>query len=205
MANGGNKVWGFLRETPEGAKKENFNEEYQVGGTSMIEYLKVIFPDINENDWIHDKVCPNIYYNGRKRNYRPDFRNERTRLIIEFDGIQHYTNPDNILKDEQRSKVYMDAGYNVVRIPYFIQLTNEVVKKLFGIDVQEPLFDENIPSIGVEWRNTPAYLCPAGIKRMAEEYHRFPQQYEINLKNLKDCRSDIRSGYGLLCEAYKMV
>ncbi len=73
----------------------------------------------------------------------------------------------------------------MVRIPYFIQLTNEVIEKMFGATVKEKMFDPNVPSLAVIDRNTPAYCCPAGIVRMAKVYKEFPQQYEINLKALK--------------------
>lgn len=197
--------WGFLREKREQTEKVKFNEKYQIGATQMIDYLKVIFPEIEEDEWIHDKTVPNLMNGKKKSRIRPDFRNEKRKLIIEFDGLQHYTKPDNILRDEQHTEIYTTNGYEVVRIPYFIQLTKEVVTDLFGIEVSIPLFDVSIPSIAIEWHNTPAYLCPAGIDRMAKEYHRFPQQYEVNLKNLEKCRSDIRSGYDLLVKAYERV
>lgn len=73
----------------------------------------------------------------------------------------------------------------MVRVPYFIQLTNAVVEKLFGITVDEPLFDDTTPSIGPKGRNTPAYLCPAGIRRMAGEFIKFPEQYRVNIDSLK--------------------
>lgn len=40
-----------------------------------------------------------------------------------------------IRKDGENQKIYESFGYHVVRIPFFIQLTNEVVKILFGVEV----------------------------------------------------------------------
>lgn len=54
-------------------------------------------------------------------------------MIIEFDGLQHYTNPLQIEKDIKNTRNYQTRGYTVIRIPYFIQLTNSSVKSLFNL------------------------------------------------------------------------
>lgn len=51
-------------------------------------------------------------------------RSESLKLIVEIDGLPHYQNPIVILKDKEKTKLYEEFGYKVVRIPYFIQLTN---------------------------------------------------------------------------------
>lgn len=124
------------------------------------------------------------------------------KLIIEFDGLQHYTKPDIIEKDLKLTEIYKSIGYKVVRIPYFIQLTNKAVKTLFGVDVTEELFDEKISSLGIKGSNTPAYLCPAGVKRMAEEFRKFPEQYITNIKFLKEQNNPFRSGVEFLEKEY---
>lgn len=123
-------------------------------------------------------------------------------MIIEFDGLQHYTNPSNILKDYMQTKEYEDGGYRVIRIPYFIQLTNEVVRTMFDVEVEEPLFPDNVPSMAISENNTPAFLCPEGIKRMAAELKKFPSQLKTNLMALKNEYSEKKevdhSGYRIL-------
>ena len=105
-------------------------------------------------------------------------------------------------KDIQNTEKYRSFGYKVYRIPFFIQLTNTVVKQLFGREVNEVLFDENIPSMGPKGKNTPAFLCGAGIIRMAKEFHSFPEQYRINLKALKSYNNEYLTGATLLEQAY---
>lgn len=173
--------WGFLRETRELAVKAGIDKDTGLHRTGLDEYLEVIFPEIS--DWEHDKTFPHIV-DGKKCRKRPDYRSETLKLIIEVDGLPHYTNPQNILKDKETTLLYESFGYKVVRIPYFIQLTNNAVKQLFDRDVEEPLFDENIPSLGVKGNNTPAFLCYAGIERMKEEFRKFPEQYQTNKKFL---------------------
>ena len=171
------KEWGFLRETIAKAKKSGIDKDTGLCRTGLEEYLNVIFPEIN--DWIHDKTLGLI--NGTSYRNRPDYRSEKLKLIIEFDGLQHYTNPETIQKDINTTSLYESLGYSVVRIPYFIQLSNKAVKIFFCKDVEEKLFDETISSLGIEGKNTPAYLCPAGLKRMAKEFKRFPEQYKANV------------------------
>ena len=186
--------WGFLRETSELAKKAGIDKDTGLHRTGLDEYLKVIFPNIE--DWIHDKTLGKI--NDITYKSRPDYRSETLKLIIEFDGLQHYTKPDIIEKDNRLTKVYEDLGYKVVRIPYFIQLSNNAVKKLFGIDVKEFLFDESIPSLGYKGHNTPAYLCPAGLVRMVKEFRNFPEQYKTNFDFLKKQNEPFKTGIEFL-------
>ena len=56
---------------------------------------------------------------------------------------------------------------------------------MFRLDIEEKLFDENIPSLGVEKMNTPAFLCGAGIIRMKKEFKLFPEQYRVNKEALE--------------------
>ena len=190
------KVWGFLRETTELAKKSGIDKDTGLVRTGLDEYLKVIFP--NTTDWIHDKAFGE--HNGQKYKIRPDYKSDSLKLIVEFDGLPHYTNPDSIDKDIKNQKIYEKNGYKVVRIPYFIQLSNDVVEKLFNVKIKEPLFDAKTPSLGIKGRNSPAYLCPAGIRRMAKEFLNYPEQYQVNLKALKDANNPILSGVDFLEE-----
>ena len=196
-----NNKWGFLRETAILAKKAGIDKDTGIHRTGLDDYLKVIFPSID--DWIHDKAIGII--NGTLYRSRPDFRSEKLKLIVEFDGLQHYTKPDIIEKDIKTTELYQNFNYKVVRIPYFIQLTNKAVKTLFGVDVTEMLFDESIPSLGIEGQNTPAYLCPAGLIRMAKEFKMFPEQYNTNIAFLKKQNAPFRSGVDFLEIEYNKI
>jgi len=190
--------WGFLRETDALARKAGIDKDTGLRRTGLEEYLKVIFPNID--DWVHDKALGII--NGNLYRSRPDYRSEQLKMIVEFDGLQHYTKPDIIEKDFKTTEIYKSFGYKVVRIPYFIQLTNKAVKTLFEVEVSEMLFDESISSLGIEGQNTPAYLCTAGLKRMAAEFKRFPEQYETNIVFLKEQNNPFRSGVDFLESEY---
>ena len=192
-----NIKWGFLRETNQMAEEAGIDKDTGLHRTGLEDYLAVIFPEIDSDEWIHDQTIEGI---GRR--IRPDYRCERLKLIIEFDGVQHYQKPERIKADVENQQLFEKNGYSVVRIPYFIQLSNSVVKSMFGRDVEEPLFDESIPSVGVKGRNTPAYCCPAGLKRMAREFHNYPKQYAVNLRVLEEANDEFLTGASMLKEEY---
>lgn len=192
--------WGFLRETEHKAEIAGIDKDTGLHRTGLEKYLLVIFPEIKAEDWVHDKTIP-----GLKKRIRPDYRCEKLKLIVEFDGLPHYKNPDRIIADEQNDIIYQHLGYKVVRIPYFIQLTNDVIKKLFGREVDELMFDSSVPSLGIGGRNTPAYCCPAGIIKMAKIFKVFPQQYKVNLKALKNTEDEFLSCAKLLEKVYDEI
>ena len=171
--------WGYLREHTKNIEKDKIKHHpiNRIHKTGLDKYLEVIFPN---RKWEHDKKVDGV--DGRNR---PDYRCESLRLIVEFNGLDHYIKPDIILRDEEKEKLFANHDYKVIQIPYFIQLTNKAVKTLFDVDVKESLFNENIPSLYAEDRCTPAFLCPEGIKRMAKDFLKFPEQYEINVKNMR--------------------
>jgi hypothetical protein len=148
--------WGFIRETSIAAQKAGIDKDTGLHRTGLEEYFAVIFPTVK--DWVHDRALGEV--SGRMIRSRPDYRSEQLKLIVEFDGLQHYTKPDKVQKDADLTTTYQALGYKVARIPYFIQLSNKAVLTLFGVDVPEPLFDERIPSLGIKGFNTPAHCCP---------------------------------------------
>ena len=192
---------GFIRETEEKAKKAGVDKDTGLHRTGLETYLKFIFPNID--DWVHDTSIQQL--NGKKSQCRPDYRSEKLKLIVEFDGIQHYTSPLQIRNDIIRTKEYEQSGYTVVRIPYFIQLTRNAIKTLFGIDMSEELFNPSIPSIGIGGKNTPAFLCPAGITRMAKEFVQHPEQYIVNINALKKENDLELTRWDLLENAYSEI
>lgn len=83
-------------------------------------------------------------------------------MVVEFDGLPHYTSPLTIQRDFERTKFYESYGYQVVRIPFFIQFTNHAVKQLFGVIIEEELFDKSVPSLGPKGGNTLAFYAIKG-------------------------------------------
>lgn len=193
--------FGFLRETEEDAKRTQKNYSDGRIFTGLEKYLKVIFPEVD--DWVHDRPLGELD-DGSYCRKRPDYLSKSLKMIVEFDGLLHYTSPVNIINDENNTSLYSSLGYKVIRIPYFIQLTREAVMKIFGVDVGVELFNKNFPSLGIEYLNTPAFLCSEGIKRMAREFKEFPEQYEVNLKNLATIDERLSGSLQLMEEYVKI-
>ena len=194
--NNTNHSWGYIRETREMARKAAEKDPNSTF-TGFEEYLEFLYPG---KTWIHDKAFG--VRGGKSYKIRPDYLCEEEKIIIEFDGLQHYTNPANILKDKENQAVYESFGYRVIRIPYFIQITQDVAREMFGVEVGEPLFDPTLPSMGKKWGNTPAFCCFEGVRRMAEEFKCYPQQYEVNLRHLREEDDEPLTGCRLLETVY---
>jgi len=105
---------------------QSMNEEYltesKLGG-----YLKIIFPGI---DFIYNRKLLNS-----KILIRPDYQSEQLKLVINFDGFQHYSDASRCLADEKLTSECCRLGYRLVRIPYFVQFNTQVIKNLFSKDV----------------------------------------------------------------------
>jgi transposase-like protein len=63
--------------------------------------------------------------------YRPDVRIDDLKLIVEFDGFRHYTKAEVIYSDRLKERIYKQAGYKIIRIPYFVQMDSELVSYYF--------------------------------------------------------------------------
>ena len=104
---------------------KEYDMETALNENNLVDYLKIIFPE--ENNWIHNKN-----FEG----YRPDYRSEELKMIIEWDGPLHYTNPRAIIRDNVKKELYTKMGYKVVNIPYFIQLNHNTIYTYFKRDIQ---------------------------------------------------------------------
>ena len=124
----GKYVWGYLREC-----KNKFYDSTR--HSTLDEYLSAIFPDAH---WIYDSMIPKDIVHRRVPNYplkrfRPDARCEELNLIVEFDGTAHYQDQSVVLSDVEKDAWLTGLGYKVVRIPYWIQLSNTMIAHLFGV------------------------------------------------------------------------
>lgn len=122
-----------------------------------------------DRDVIADSVIP-----GLGRRFRPDYRSERHRLVVEFDGDQHYRSAGHVLRDQERDGVLRAAGYSVVRIPYFVQLDAMTIGQLFGsLVTDQSAFKSFSHGFVAEKVVMPADFCELGVQRFVADLQRF--------------------------------
>ena len=128
--------------------------------------------------FLRERLDPKIVANAQvpalARRFRPDFRSERDRLIIEFDGDQHYRRALHVIQDAERDAVLTAAGYRVIRIPYFVQLTADTIRHLFGTLITDLSPFKDFPhGFIADTVIFPADYCELGIERFLRDLDRF--------------------------------
>ena len=129
--------------------------------------LGFVLSTLYQKEFIHDKKVPDSYILNR-----PDYRNEKLKLIVEFDGIRHFTNPTTIVRDIKKDTIYKEMGYKVVRIPYFIQLNKIMINHYFNLKVDYDIsFKQGFINNDII---LPAEYCGLGVNRFKEIMKNIP-------------------------------
>lgn len=148
--------------------KENVYLTEKFLGDFLVKY----FP---KGIWLHDKTFLN-----RKR---PDYRNDFYKLIVEFDGYQHYTSAKRILDDKKKDDDAIKAGYKVIRIPYFVQLSTDSIFELFSLKIEN--YVQTYPHGFIDPKAIlPADFCELGLKKFKSDLVKF-ETCEISKQIIK--------------------
>lgn len=141
--------------------------------------LTKVFPS---NTFVYNKSVPN----STNKRFRPDYRCDELRLIVEFDGYSHYCTSKQIVNDSLKDKDYQRLGFDVVRIPYFIQISSVVLFNLFGVYVDT---QQTYPHGFVDKKAIlPSDFCQLGINKFVDDLERFDY---IQIDVLDSLRSKI--------------
>ncbi len=129
---------------------------------------------------MRERLDPETVSNARVPNvtrlFRPDYRSERHKLIVEFDGDQHYRSAKHVIEDKERDQCLSDAGYRVIRIPYFVQMTEPVIGALFGDSIANRSRFKDFPHGFNDARVIfPADFCEMGVARFLEDLDQFAE------------------------------
>lgn len=125
-------------------------------------------------------------YRKQIQGYRADYCCDALKLIVEFDGIDHYQKSTVVQSDAAKDTMLTSLGYTVVRIPFFVQMSSEVIKNLFKINID---FIRTFPHGFISKKAinmTPAHFCPLGLKRFVNDLHKFSYIKQDILNSLKD-------------------
>ncbi len=138
--------------------------------------INELFP---KNDFIHDKSVPN----SKNKRLRPDYRSDERKLIIEFDGDSHYCKAQRIKTDVEKDRDYSSLGYRIFRIPYFVQITTQVLEEIFDEKIK---FKQRYPNGFIDKKAVlPADFCELGVKLFLNDLNRFHYHSEEIIKSLK--------------------
>ena len=139
--------------------------------------LNELFPN---NDFIHDKSVTR----SKNKRLRPDCRSKERKLIIEFDGDSHYCKAQRIKTDIEKDTDYLSLGYKVFRIPYFVQITTQVLKDIF--DEEIPI-EQRYPNWFIDKKAVlPADYCELGIKLFLNDLKKLHYHAVDIIKSLID-------------------
>lgn len=129
--------------------------------------------------FIHDKAVPNSI----NKRLRPDYRNDELKLIIEFDGDSHYCKAERIYKDKIKDDDYVKLGYQVFRIPYFIQMNFNLLQMIFNENIQ---FKQIYPDGFIDKKAIlPADYCEKGIENFKNDLEKFSYCKKDIIESLK--------------------
>ena len=171
--------WGFLAPTREKAKE--MEAKYGVHFTPLIDYMKVIFPDID--DWEEDELInTGLEYNEKEEFIKPHLSSDTRHMVINLgESVDIYDEYGIGTSYTTYISNYDHGNYEVYCIDEYTQLTNATVKQIFGIDVAEPLFDETKDTISQKW----VHISPS--RKRAEDFLKGKyigdeKQYKINFE-----------------------
>jgi hypothetical protein len=167
----------FLRQLKQALYKRRFPVPEYLTEKNLGLILDELYPD---NDFIHDKSVPN----SKNKRRRPDYRSEERKLIIEFDGDSHYCKAQRIKSDIEKDEDYSSLGYRIFRIPYFVQISTPLLKKIFNENIP---FIQRYPNGFIDPKAVlPSDFCELGIQLFKNDLVRFEYLAEEIVESLRN-------------------
>lgn len=108
---------------------------------------------------------------GSRRRWDMAFSRNGSTTVVEYDGDEHYCNTLKIKVDIEKDQKAAEMGYQVVRIPYWIQLTNETLRHYFGLEAE--VVQDFLHGF-ITTKILPASFCALGLQRFMREMDALP-------------------------------
>jgi len=130
-----------------------------------------------------------FYYDksNKRRYYKVDCISYDGKIVIEYEGPNHYIDVWKSLRDDARKQYFISAGYTFFRWPYYLQLTKSVAEHYFG-PIDDQLYSDAIQeTYGVSsedsilacgfhsTKNTPSNYTYLGVERFLRELNELPE------------------------------
>lgn len=103
-----------------------------------------------------------------------ELRINNRKIFVEFDGYMHYTNANQIYKDNEYSEIAKKHGYEVIKIPYFLQLDTEIFQTLFNVDLKNTTILTNYKSGFWSYCTNVASFCSLGLNLFKKQINSLP-------------------------------
>ena len=97
-------------------------------------------------------------------------------IAVEFDGDQHYRDTLVMKLDLEKEDLADEAGIEVVRLPYWVQLTDDTAKHYFGDLFNGIHIEQDYPHGFIKSKVFPASYCALGVERFMAELHDLPEK-----------------------------
>jgi len=121
---------------------------------------------------------------GSRRRWDMAYEIDGLTTVVEFDGDAHYWNSLKIKVDAEKDAVAEKLGYNVVRLPYWVQLTTETLFYYFGLEEE---IEQDFPHGFITTKIFPASYSELGVNRFTKELENLPKDTRKAVeKSLRD-------------------
>ena len=97
------------------------------------------------------------------------------KIAVEFDGDAHYRDTTVIALDYEKDTLALEQEILVVRIPYWIQLTDETAQYWFGDLFDGVHIEQDYPHGFIKSKIFPASYCAIGVERFVDEFFTIPE------------------------------
>ncbi|MFL5243174.1 MAG: hypothetical protein ACJ8FY_13800 [Gemmataceae bacterium] len=108
---------------------------------------------------------------GSRRRFDMAFLDHSTKVLVEYDGDEHYRDSMKIKADRQKDKLATENGMRLVRIPYWVQLDQTMARHWFGLEAD---IEQSFPHGFITTKLFPASFCELGIARFRRELNSLP-------------------------------
>lgn len=116
------------------------------------------------------------------------------KILVEFDGDLHYTNSLSFYRDIQKNEIAELEGYEVIRIPYWVQLNTQTLEYYFKVKSKYYKIETNFPHGFISKKATlPGSFCNYGFGRFTNELQDLPYNIQINVISSILYQSKIRN------------
>jgi hypothetical protein len=102
-------------------------------------------------------------------------------IAVEFDGDQHYRDTLVMKLDLEKDDLADEAGIEVVRIPYWVQLTDDTAKHYFDDLFDGIHIEQDYPHGFIKSKIFPASYCALGVERFMAELHDLPEKEFVDV------------------------